>query len=134
MHLQEAYQADINLLLFCIWVGRQRQLLTGEQLRTVAIAVMPVRQQEILPLRARRRSLVGTSAAVANQKQALLVRELAAEQKEQSWLYQWWYRQQPLLSQQQDAVQANLRNYLQQLDLTRKQVESTLKNVDQIFD
>ena len=55
--LQEQCQADVNLLLFCGWVGSKGRVLDGTELRSALVRVGVWQSEVIAPLRAARRAL-----------------------------------------------------------------------------
>ena len=75
LDLQDRFGADVNVALYCLWIGRP---LTGAAFDLVLEAAAPIRQF-IEPLRLMRRSLPRDDGARERQKQA----ELAAEKLEQ---------------------------------------------------
>lgn len=75
LELQERFGADVNLALYCLWIGR---MLTPEAFAQVLETAAPLRQF-IEPLRQMRRSMPSDNPARAALKQA----ELKAEKLEQ---------------------------------------------------
>jgi uncharacterized protein (TIGR02444 family) len=55
LRLQDEYGADINLLLFCAWIGR----LGRDELDAAEAAVAPWRERVLVPLRQARRAARG---------------------------------------------------------------------------
>jgi uncharacterized protein (TIGR02444 family) len=53
LDLQDRYGADVNLVLFCLWIGE----LTPEAVARAEAAVRPWRQEVVVPLRKIRRAL-----------------------------------------------------------------------------
>ena len=78
--------ANVNILLFCCWVGSQGVALSDTDIETMKAAIAPWHKAEVLPLRAARRAPDITT----QQKQALLELELKAEQTEQELLFSWF--------------------------------------------
>ncbi len=116
--LQERQGIDVNLLLFCGWVGSLGQILTGEKIEWLIAVVEPVREQEILKLRQRRRKVSGKTAEEQLRRQSLLQQELEAEKKEQQLLYDWWRRQSLATADCRNAVATNLEVYFRRLGFT----------------
>ena len=86
--LQNTLGADVNLLLFCCWMGTQGRPLTKRSLRRAVAAVQRWQREVVQPLRRARRALRKSSAAVAEARRAHLRRnvlslELDAEYVEQ---------------------------------------------------
>ena len=86
--------ANVNVLLFCCWAGRQGVKLTQSNMRSLEASIATWHQDQVLPLRAARRALgsnEGTKKSIEEQnKRELLARELEAERKEQDLLFDWF--------------------------------------------
>ena len=78
LDLQDRFGADVNLVLYCLWIGRA---LTPEALEQALEAAAPV-QSYIRPLREMRRTLPKDAAV----RDAVKKAELAAEKLEQDTL------------------------------------------------
>jgi len=113
--LQESFDADVNLLLFCCWLGCEGRLLEPGHVEFLVAEVRPLRKQLILPLR-RRRQLLDRTGDQAQRRQ-LLSQELAAEQAEQQRLYTWYCRQQLPATSVANGVASNLAVYFESLGL-----------------
>ena len=50
--LQDSYQADVNMLLCCGWLGREGQQLSLDSMRLLVDVSMPWQQHCVQPLRA----------------------------------------------------------------------------------
>ena len=89
--LQDTRGIDVNMLLFCAWLGSLRVVLTGEDLAAVEATVRSWREQVVLPLRGVRRDIKARPDAVQDDIAALrkdvAALELRAEQIEQAMLY-----------------------------------------------
>jgi uncharacterized protein (TIGR02444 family) len=86
--LQNACGADVNLLLFCCWLGSQGRALDRRSLRRAIAAAKPWQEQVVEPLRRARRALKRPGAAVpeawrAHLRQSVFRLELDAEYVEQ---------------------------------------------------
>ncbi len=81
--LQDSHGQDVNLLLFCCWVGEP---LTAAALAEADALVAPWRTQVVQPLRAVRRWLKTRDEPL---RQAVAAQELAAEQRQQAMLHAW---------------------------------------------
>lgn len=80
--LQDRFGLDVNLLLFCLWMGHTRGLLTRREIAAASRAIARWRAAAIEPLRAVRRRLkpaAATNPAVAALRRRILAAELAAE-------------------------------------------------------
>jgi uncharacterized protein (TIGR02444 family) len=124
--LQDRCGADVNLLLFCGWTGRDGRALDPASLLCAIGRVGPWQSEVIAPLRLARRGLkrqaadVPVAAWAAPLRQRVLALELELERVEQSLLAelasQWPPPAQPLPPWQ--AVAANLACYLELLGET----------------
>ncbi|MGE0665240.1 MAG: TIGR02444 family protein [Sphingomonadales bacterium] len=101
--LQDRFGADVNLVLYCVWIGRG---LSGEALGLALEAAAPLRQF-IESLRAMRRA----GARGDGSYEALLKAELAAEKLEQDALEALAPPERPSAG----AGTANLRLYAERL-------------------
>jgi len=116
--LQEQAGADVNLLLFSLWLATQRRqvnwatLLVETGLQTRQARVKTLRQQRL----AQRSALKYHSSAAYEQLKA---EELAAEQEEQAWLFAVYQSYSAAESGMQERVlaKANLTAYLAALKL-----------------
>jgi uncharacterized protein (TIGR02444 family) len=74
LDLQDRFGADVNLILFCAWIGR----LTPEALETAETAVRPWREDVVEPLR-RLRRLLKQHPEAADLRDRVKAAELEAE-------------------------------------------------------
>jgi len=121
--LQDRCGADVNLLLFCGWTGRDGRALDPASLRSAVGRVGHWQSEVIVPLRLARRGLKrqlgdqAVSALAAPLRKRVLALELELERVEQALLAelasQWPPPAQPLPPCQ--AVAANLVCYLELL-------------------
>lgn len=90
VQLQDAYQLNVNLLLWCCWLEQQALDLTAERLQQAHSRVDAWEQDYVLPLRALRRNLkrqFGTTDATMEMlRQQIKQAELMAEKQMQIWL------------------------------------------------
>ena len=114
--LQEAAGIDVNVLLFCAWVGAELGVaLSDSDLEDVSRRVSAWQEQIVRPLRAVRRNLrkFGDHPDLGSRVASL---ELAAEQVEQAILFSVsldrWHRN--CFSQPEASVQTNLTRLLRQ--------------------
>jgi uncharacterized protein (TIGR02444 family) len=92
--LQDAQDADVNLLLYAIWLAQGRQRLTPGHLAEARAAVTPWRERVIRPLRGLRRQLRDFPPA-SSIRAALQRVELDAEREQQDLLLDLWRRSPP---------------------------------------
>jgi uncharacterized protein (TIGR02444 family) len=90
--LQDTSGVDVNVLLFCAWLGAtKRSVLTLEDFAAIEAAVQPWRDTVIHPMRGVRRGIDAmpdsTNDAVAALRKDAAAVELRAEQIEQAMLY-----------------------------------------------
>jgi uncharacterized protein (TIGR02444 family) len=90
--LQDTLGADVNVLLFCAWLGAAHgRALTAEDIAAIEAAVQPWRDTAIRPLRAVRRDIKAlpdsTDETIAALRKDVAALELRAEQIEQAMLY-----------------------------------------------
>lgn len=117
--LQDTSGVDINVLLFCAWLGAaKRSVLTTQDLAAIEAAVQPWRDAVIRPTRGVRRDIKAmpdsTNDDVAALRRDAAALELKAEQIEQAMLY----RLMPTLSAPPAATTAE--------DATRRNVSALL--------
>lgn len=81
--LQDAHGVDVNLALFCCWLG---EALDAGALAEAETLVCDWRREVVQPLRAVRRWLKGRDDAL---RADVAAQELAAEQRQQAMLHAW---------------------------------------------
>ena len=90
--LQDAHGIDVDVLLFCVWLGARGTLLTDDHMAAIDALVQPWRDTAIAPLRAARRGIKTlpevADADVAALRKDVAALELRAEQIEHAMLYQ----------------------------------------------
>jgi uncharacterized protein (TIGR02444 family) len=121
LDVQERYEADVNLLLFCAYLGAEGLTLGTGDLDEVSAAVRPWHQDVVRSLRSARRalkpwsangvSLADRAAPLRRDVQAI---EIRAEQIEQAMLWHWLrsHRERLVGADQAQATDANLRAFL----------------------
>ncbi len=123
--LQDRHGADVNLLLWCAWVGSLGILLQARDLAVAQAAATPWRDAVVRPLRSVRLALKGDLGAVtADMAVALRTRvkavELESERVQQAMLAalldQGRIAQGAPSAPARQAVAANLTLYLQRLE------------------
>ena len=84
--LQDHAGLDINLLLFCCWVGQAGRVLSDKQIILLCEKVLPVRDNLINPLRKARKfaKILGVISDAERLKNNILLIELEAERVEQA--------------------------------------------------
>ncbi len=98
--LQDTFDLDVNVALFCLWLGRAVGFqLREDQLNALSERCTPWNKETVLPMRGVRRYLkTGTAVQPIAQRAAELRTqikrlELLAEQIEQAILYDWFVDQ-----------------------------------------
>ena len=90
--LQDQSGIDVDVLLFCVWVGTQGIVLTGANMAAIEALVQPWRDTAIAPLRAARRGIKTLPQAadddIAALRKDVAALELRGEQIEHAMLYQ----------------------------------------------
>lgn len=51
LELQDRYQVDVNILLYCCWLGQQHRLLNSDQINTMMSTTQPWHASILQPLR-----------------------------------------------------------------------------------
>jgi uncharacterized protein (TIGR02444 family) len=114
--LQEALAADVNLLLFCAWMGARNIALTQSDLEAAGMAVEVWHVRVVRPLRGVRQQIKALARsefeAFRSQVKSL---ELEAEQVEQAILYAHAQTIDPATSgaQPRETIIENIRMYLE---------------------
>jgi len=114
--LQEALKADVNLLLFCAWMGARNVALTQSDLEAAGMAVEVWHARVVRPLRGVRQQIKalarGEFEAFRSQVKSL---ELEAEQVEQAILYAHARTIEPATSgaEPREMIAENIRMYLE---------------------
>jgi uncharacterized protein (TIGR02444 family) len=114
--LQDALKIDVNLLLFCAWMGTRTIMLTPRQLEAAALAVNVWQAAVIRPLRGVRQQIKALARdeceAFRSQVKSL---ELEAEQIEQAMLFAHAQAIAPTASSKEprEAIAENVRTYLE---------------------
>ena len=86
--LQQALGIDVNLLLFCAWLGTRGITLSQEQILAASVAVGTWHDQVVQPLRGVRQQIKAFKRdAFENYRTKVKGTELEAEQIEQALLY-----------------------------------------------
>jgi uncharacterized protein (TIGR02444 family) len=113
--LQETFEIDVNLLLFCAWLGGSRRVvLTQSDINRADVAVRDWRECVVRPLRGIRQTLKSICGDCAGFRPKVKVIELEAEQMEQAMLYAHACEHSPKASQTNkgEEAQANVRTFM----------------------
>jgi uncharacterized protein (TIGR02444 family) len=114
--LQDRHAVDVNLMLFLCWTaGFQGGGMTGAAIEAARLAVAPLQEVTIRPLRARRRAIPKGEREA--ERRTLLDQELAAEKAELAVLEALAHRRGPALADWaviERAAVANLWLYFEQ--------------------
>ena len=92
LELQEDVGANVNLVLFCCWLGSSGQVLTVQDLDEAEEIIRDWNEQVVEPLRGVRRFVQSEFAGFADQEgpQDVKQLELRAERVVQNRLCNWW--------------------------------------------
>ena len=87
--LQDGFDLDVNLLLFCCWAGACGHRLSEREIESLEAACASWREEVVRPLRRARRHLkpLETEADVADLRAAIKKSELEAERLQQDRLH-----------------------------------------------
>jgi uncharacterized protein (TIGR02444 family) len=89
--LQDTRGVDVNVLLFCAWLGARKVIVTAGDLAAIEAGARPWREAAIQPLRAARRGIRALAEAghsdIATLRKDVAALELRAEQIEQALLF-----------------------------------------------
>jgi uncharacterized protein (TIGR02444 family) len=109
--LQDAHGIDVNILLFCAWLGMQAVALQREDIEAVSQAVANWHDDIVRPLRAVRQRLKDFSG---HQKLRAGIKdgEIEAEQIEQAMLFAFSRQLQRRNAGQGDCIASNVRQYI----------------------
>jgi uncharacterized protein (TIGR02444 family) len=114
--LQDRCGADVNLILFCLWLGRRgRRLGRGEIRRVISLAA-PWQSGVVRPLRQARRAISRDDRKLKSLRKRIAAAELHAERIEQSLLARFAAGLKPLpAAPAPQSTRENLRNYFRAL-------------------
>jgi uncharacterized protein (TIGR02444 family) len=110
--LQDAHGIDVNVLLFCAWLGTQFVDLKPEDIEAASRAVVAWQDEVVRPLRAvrqRAKTLSGNEKFRASVKDA----EIKAEQIEQAMLFAFSQQLKRRNRAQGECVATNIRQYIE---------------------
>jgi uncharacterized protein (TIGR02444 family) len=116
--LQRELDVDVNMLLFCAWLGASRKvMLSAEQLAMFEDIVRPWHEDVVKPLRRVRDTVKGRADSLDEDIGALrkkvLAAELDAERIEQALLYRAALESSPEAAPHAAAIRANVLLFLQ---------------------
>lgn len=104
--VQERHGLDVNLMLFCAWLGAERRIaLTQDELAACRAAVAEWHERTVKPLRAARQTMKGL-AGVEPLRTQVKGLELEAERVEQSRLFDFAMSKWPQAGQAQPVAAA----------------------------
>ena len=86
--LQDECGADVNLLLYCCWMGRQGRQLDGRALRSAMAAVARWQHEVVWPLRRARRAIRKEPGGAAGAWAKALRRRIAAAELDAEYVEQ----------------------------------------------
>ncbi|MBI3371852.1 MAG: TIGR02444 family protein [Betaproteobacteria bacterium] len=122
--LQDDCGVDVNLLLFCCWMGRSGRSLKRQALRAAIRAVAPWQSEVVQPLRRARRTLKQGFRSVEPEYCRLLRKRVGAAELEAEYVEQRTLAERaaelPVLARKCEprvAAEANLKHYLELLGL-----------------
>lgn len=92
LEYQDQYGANVNLLLFCCWLGSLGLLIKPEELEQARLTINPLDQHAIQPLRAVRKFIKTLNPPVDELYSNLKQVELMAEHVVQNDLFNWSMR------------------------------------------
>jgi|NGEPerStandDraft_6_1074524.scaffolds.fasta_scaffold35414_2 uncharacterized protein (TIGR02444 family) len=121
--LQEA-GADVNLLLFCCWLGAEGRQIDKRQLKKLMSAVSVWQEEVLAPLRRARRAVKKGIPGMPQEWGAWLRRRIAAAELDAEYVEQLLLagqvaqmKEMPLLRNQERSAAVNLQRYLELLAL-----------------
>ncbi len=92
LSLQDSRGANVNLLLFCCWLGCRGERLTSEKLVEAQLLISDWDRQVVQPLRQIRRFLKQSADTTAQILEVVSTLELKAERVAQDRLASWWLK------------------------------------------
>ena len=131
--LQDTWELDVNILLFCCWCGTHGRVLDEDDVRRIEGAVAPWRSHVILRLRDARRWMKDRSGTgpVKPLRRRILEVELEAEREEQRLMVEAAHMQRPGpgAGPGLPVAAGNLRNYLKVRGVASEEVLSQLRSL-----
>jgi uncharacterized protein (TIGR02444 family) len=110
LELQDKFGLNINLLLFCAWLGRRGVVLTREHLEEASRSIASWHDNVVRPLRGLRRQMKLHHENISALRAQVQRIEIEAEQVEQAMLFD--YARSIAPDGEQDAVARNVNEYL----------------------
>tara|TARA_R110000772_G_scaffold46685_2_gene106426 strand:- start:144 stop:662 length:519 start_codon:yes stop_codon:yes gene_type:complete len=119
LELQDDIGANVNLVLFCCWLGSSGQVLTVQDLDEAEEIIRDWNEQVVEPLRGVRRFVQSEFAGFADQEwpQEVKQLELKAERVVQNRLCNWWRTKSGSSMDSADSGELGVRQQLQNLNL-----------------
>jgi len=113
LSLQEALGLDVNILLFCAWLGARGVVLRRELIEAVSQMAAPWHDNIVGPLRRIRQHLKTQGDAFASLRARIKALELEAEQVEQAMLFAYARSvPEPISMRRADAIAQNVSEYI----------------------
>jgi len=124
LELQDTYNADVNIILFCLWLAKQNIILSPEDFQQIDQKTSHWRTQIIHPLRQARRQIQDhhQNEQTAEIRKGILENELAAEKFMQS-----------LLIGTQDIKNLSKNMEAPEREIARKNLESYGGYIEEFF-
>jgi uncharacterized protein (TIGR02444 family) len=118
LELQEDVGANVNLVLFCCWLGGFGQVLAVDDLDEAEDVIRDWNEQVVEPLRRVRRFVQSEFTGLTDQEWPLAVKqlELKAERVVQNRLYNWWLKKSSGSMDNPDSVEQGGKQQLQNLN------------------
>lgn len=146
--LQDTFNIDVNVALFCLWLGRSiGWQLSEDQLSATLVRCTSWNTETVIPMRGVRRYLKTGTAVQPIAQRAVALRtqikrlELMAEQIEQGFLYDWFVEQRiPSSDGSRDIAEENLTLFMRRsapewvLQRTREAFTKTLQAAEYLDD
>lgn len=127
LELQEDVGANVNLVLFCCWLGSFGQVLTVGDLDEAEAVIRDWNEQVVEPLRGVRRFVQSEFAGFADQEWPLEVKqlELKAERVVQNKLFSWWRLRGGTLTDSTESTESHSKQQWQNLNLYLNRINIT---------
>lgn len=114
--LQDQLGLDVNLLLFCCWLGTAGQRVPSEALRSATRRVESWQREVVWPLRRARRAIDKKTPALQQLRRRIATIELASERHEQEMLQAYAARLRATRRvSPRSATMSNLKRYFRQM-------------------
>lgn len=130
LELQDDIGANVNLVLFCCWLGSFGHVLTVQDLDEAEAVIRDWNEQVVEPLRGVRRFVQSVFAGFADQEwpQEVKQLELKAERVVQNRLCNWWRTKCGSSMDSADSGELGVRQQLQNLNLYLSRISDVAIN------